>query len=324
MGYDKPNYTQIPNLLLDVHMKEMGEAELKVCLAIARQTFGWHKQRDRISLTQLMELTGMSRQGVLNGIGEALKRGVILREESGQSFFYSLLVNEVDQLEPISLVDTSQRSRPELVNEVDRSGPRSRHTKETNKRNKETSFRNSQSATPPSLVSGSVKGSGEALPSSPQLPQDPPSPRKGKAPTHPLYQDTLATHKRLALEYEGTTNDKGETVCTSLSAHGRIATGIKAWCEAGLTPEQYETVYREVQGEGWLTGPLYPQLVLAKASKILRGRSPNGHSKHVSNGFESWLLTTWNMSSPSVVAMMEGISETELKQRYEIQKRGTP
>jgi hypothetical protein len=34
MGIDKPNYTQIPNLLLDDLMMHMGEAELKVTLLL--------------------------------------------------------------------------------------------------------------------------------------------------------------------------------------------------------------------------------------------------------------------------------------------------
>ena len=106
-----PNYTQIPNIILDDVIKDMGEAELKVFLAIARKTFGWHKKKDKLSLTQLQELTGLSRQGVINGIEDGIKRGTIKKIPSGQSFFYQLLVNEVDQLED---VHTCQ-----LVNEVD-------------------------------------------------------------------------------------------------------------------------------------------------------------------------------------------------------------
>lgn len=110
MPFDAPNYTQFPNALIML-MPEMGEAELKVTLAIARKTFGWHKDEDKLSLSQLMELTGLSRQGVLNGILAGTERGTIARREDGDSFKYRLLVNEVDQ--------TSQPSRPEVVNEVD-------------------------------------------------------------------------------------------------------------------------------------------------------------------------------------------------------------
>lgn len=135
---DAPNYTQIPNALLDNLMKDMGEAELRVVLAISRKTFGWHKDKDKISLTQLQDITGLSRQGVINGIDAGIERGIILKEPDGVSFIYSLIIEDADE--------TSQRSRPEVVNEidyhsqrsrlalvnvVDQTSQRSRHTKES-------------------------------------------------------------------------------------------------------------------------------------------------------------------------------------------------
>ena len=63
-----PNFTQTPNILFDEIMRDMNESELKVFLAIVRKTFGWKKERDRISLTQIMEMTGLSRPSVLSGI----------------------------------------------------------------------------------------------------------------------------------------------------------------------------------------------------------------------------------------------------------------
>lgn len=122
MGYDAPNYTQTPNLLLDEHLPDMGHAETKVVLVVVRKTMGWHKRADVISLTQLEKLTGLSRQGVLNGIEDAIERGVLQREKAGSSYAYSLVVNEVDYPpdQVVNEVDQgSQRSRPEVVNEVD-------------------------------------------------------------------------------------------------------------------------------------------------------------------------------------------------------------
>jgi len=122
MGYDGPNYTQTPNLFLDEHLPEMGHAETKVVLAIIRQTFGWHKQQDRISVTQFEDLTGLSRQGVQNGISDALERGVIGRTECGQGYEYFLVVNEVEQEreEVCNEVERGmQRGRTEVCNEVD-------------------------------------------------------------------------------------------------------------------------------------------------------------------------------------------------------------
>lgn len=147
MGVDKPNYTQVPNLLLDDLMMNMGEAELKVTIALSRLTFGYHRERVEISLSDLQEITHLSRQGVINGINAGLERGTIERTEGKRGgFVYTIsingeqaptsqrsgLVNEVDQIETsqpnglplVNEVDqTSQRSRPELVNEVDQNTP---------------------------------------------------------------------------------------------------------------------------------------------------------------------------------------------------------
>ena len=43
---EKPNYTQIPNAILD-NMASMTMPEAVVVLAICRQTFGWHKKSER-------------------------------------------------------------------------------------------------------------------------------------------------------------------------------------------------------------------------------------------------------------------------------------
>lgn len=146
---EKPNYTQTPNILFDEIMRDLNGAELKVMLAVIRKTFGWHKERDRISLTQLEEMTGLSRQGILNAIhgkkkeksviGGLVNKGYIKIIETKQGNVYELVVKEVYQQET-----ASQLSRLEVVNKVDQesglASQQSRHTKESilNKLDKET------------------------------------------------------------------------------------------------------------------------------------------------------------------------------------------
>lgn len=92
MALNPPNFTQIPNEILD-RMHEMTPAEFKVLVAICRKTFGWHKERDIISLTQLEEMTGLSRTAVQAGIMAGIARGILERTKVGrQSFSYHLLV----------------------------------------------------------------------------------------------------------------------------------------------------------------------------------------------------------------------------------------
>lgn len=135
---DQPGYTRMPNALLEL-LSLLPDAECRVLIVIARKTIGWQKVCDVISYSQLTDATGMSRQGVINGVESAVKRGIIKREPSGHNngFCYEILadqvVNEVDHLKQ-STKCTGQRSRPLVVNEVDHLGAsssqRSRPTKE--------------------------------------------------------------------------------------------------------------------------------------------------------------------------------------------------
>jgi phage replication O-like protein O len=141
----KPNYTQVPNVVLEDWLPEMKGAELKVVLAICRKTFGWHKVKDRISLTQLQKATGLSRQGVINGLNDAIDRGIVEKTGNAKTgYSYELLVNEVDHLADHNDL-TGQYSRPVLVNEVDQASQRSRpalvNEVDTQKKLKETKER---------------------------------------------------------------------------------------------------------------------------------------------------------------------------------------
>ena len=53
-------YTMLPNWLIDA-MPGLSEAALKVCLVVARKTIGWHKESDKISLSQFKSATHLHR-----------------------------------------------------------------------------------------------------------------------------------------------------------------------------------------------------------------------------------------------------------------------
>lgn len=118
-GYPEPNYTQVPNALLDIDMRDMSEAELKVTLGIVRHYIGYHKTKpEPISYSQLEEITGMKRQGVANGVKAALARGrIALAPEKGPRGASLYTVNFADQ--STKQTSSSPPSRPELVHEVD-------------------------------------------------------------------------------------------------------------------------------------------------------------------------------------------------------------
>ncbi len=98
MGFLPPNYTQTPNDLFDRLLPLLKESELKVLLAIMRKTFGWHKIRDAISITQLMKMTGLARETVIDASKSLQLNGLIKREVVGlpgkQNTIYELAVSE--------------------------------------------------------------------------------------------------------------------------------------------------------------------------------------------------------------------------------------
>lgn len=178
-----PNYTAIPNVILDA-MPSFTDAELRVVLAVCRKTFGWHKERDAISISQLETITGLSRQGVVNALGPLLDRQIIDRVPNGLTYAYRVLVNEVDQSSVLTSQDgglvneverTSQHSGPEVVNVVDTQ----------KKRNKEKesiapAARTPRKRTPKSAPAEIAEPNSESLPPTPSS-APPPSPKLSQA-----------------------------------------------------------------------------------------------------------------------------------------------
>jgi len=73
----KPNFTMVPDILFDLYLPALSDAELRVLLYIIRHTLGWKKDSDSISLRQLTD--GMQkRDGTWQDFGCGLtRRGVI-------------------------------------------------------------------------------------------------------------------------------------------------------------------------------------------------------------------------------------------------------
>ena len=114
-GIDAPNYTQVPNVILDEMMADMGHAEFKVVMAIIRGTAGWHRKSARMSITYLEEATGLSRPSVTAGTKKAIARGIVKRTKSGDSHIYELVVKSLNQNDCASketLLPTSKETLP--------------------------------------------------------------------------------------------------------------------------------------------------------------------------------------------------------------------
>ncbi len=77
-----PNTSAIPNILFDYWMLHLSPAEFKVLMCLARKTYGWHKDVDRISISQIAKMTGLSKGGLIRNLESLLNRGLINKVKS--------------------------------------------------------------------------------------------------------------------------------------------------------------------------------------------------------------------------------------------------
>ncbi len=79
-------YTRIANELLEAAMSHpMTKRQLRVLLAIMRKTYGFNKKEDRISGSQLAELTKLTRQHCSSAVNELIQLNIIYRKGGSSS-----------------------------------------------------------------------------------------------------------------------------------------------------------------------------------------------------------------------------------------------
>jgi len=126
------NYTAIPNIIFDEHMNDMTGAELKVIMCICRKTIGWHKLTDRISQSQISQMTGLSVNAIKKAVCSLVDKMLIIQEQSEQGFYYELNISKTDTSESaisendregyqkvIEGVSKSDREKPETLSKND-------------------------------------------------------------------------------------------------------------------------------------------------------------------------------------------------------------
>lgn len=124
MAITSPNYTQYPNEILDEWMPKLSNPGFKVLSKIIRQTFGWNKECDRISISQLMSSTGLARQTVIDAIRELENFDLInVKRQDNKTSVFSLKIMEsglATGQEVVYQVDRcSLPTRPQVVYPLD-------------------------------------------------------------------------------------------------------------------------------------------------------------------------------------------------------------
>jgi len=125
-----PNTTQTPNDILDNSMKELSGSEFKVIMAILRKTLGWHKWADYISISQIMEATGLSNRQSINCVNSLEKKGFIRTKKSKRTTTL-ITINFTEASE-----ESSQGGENSSLGSEESSlatGEKSSHTKHINK-----------------------------------------------------------------------------------------------------------------------------------------------------------------------------------------------
>lgn len=88
-----PNTTQIPNVLMDFVIPGLPEGEAKCLLYICRRTYGFHKDQDRISLSQFIK--GIkTRDGKVLDNGAGVSRSVAVMSLKSLEFAGAILVGQ--------------------------------------------------------------------------------------------------------------------------------------------------------------------------------------------------------------------------------------
>ena len=101
-GYASPNYTPVPDELFDEQLPDLSGAELKVLLYVIRRTFGFKRESDNISLSQMLN-------GLRTRDGRVLDRGVGLSKKT--------LLQAIKSLEEQNIILTQRRRSQEKGDE---------------------------------------------------------------------------------------------------------------------------------------------------------------------------------------------------------------
>lgn len=132
-GFISPRYTQVPDELFDELMTHLSGAKLKVLLYIIRRTFGFKKDADNISISQICngitlrsgdvfdKGTGLSKQSVVTALKGLIEKKAIVaiqnnsKEKGHEPTTYSL------NLIPLSnnLTSPSPKNGQALVQKLD-------------------------------------------------------------------------------------------------------------------------------------------------------------------------------------------------------------
>ncbi|SYZ72214.1 hypothetical protein TRIP_C20329 [Candidatus Zixiibacteriota bacterium] len=151
VGFSSPRYTQVPDELFDELLSELSGSEVKVLLYVVRRTFGFKRDSDHISLSQMTngiqkkdgsildKGTGLDKKTVIRAVRALVSKGILVHtrksspENGNESSEYAL-----------NIVNTpwwNNTTRP-LVEESPQALVEKDHTQDTDQQKTSITFSN--------------------------------------------------------------------------------------------------------------------------------------------------------------------------------------
>lgn len=173
-------YIRIANELYEALIgADLTRNQAKVAHSVARKTYGFNKSRDRISDSQLGELTGLPRQKVNKAKNELITMGVLVMQ--GREIGLNKVISEWN-IHCHQNSDTVTKAVTKSVTKtVTRVSPKQGHTKDTTQKTRKTKNQNTSAepavadSTPAviELVGGLPRATPQLPPSLPAIPDEP-------------------------------------------------------------------------------------------------------------------------------------------------------
>ncbi len=82
-GFPEPQYTKTPNIIFDCLLSDLSGSQLKTLLFVVRKTMGWRREHEMvpISIAQIQEATGLSKEPVIDALRWLCDSKLILRQK---------------------------------------------------------------------------------------------------------------------------------------------------------------------------------------------------------------------------------------------------
>lgn len=137
IGFASPRYTQVPDELFDDLLADLAGSELKVLMYVIRRTFGFKRDSDHISLSQMVQGitrkdgsvldrgTGLTKESVIKAARALVDKGILIRnrvesvERGFESSEYSLRIAQFSPMSEKLTRGLVGQNRPALVKSSD-------------------------------------------------------------------------------------------------------------------------------------------------------------------------------------------------------------